>query len=606
MSNKPITLKRLFIGAAIGVLILGYLALFSHPTEKAISKAAPASALDSAPTPKVEATSVTHESEILSADNRFQQSPSGNFLAGIHAQAVGENRKALSYYDKTTEDQSLATATLYGRMYLLSLTEGSLDKALKSLNKAEGLGSKAPLSILARTAAAFKAGQYDNVKKLLNHDENGISRLLSPTLLAWAEVGNGNVAAAMSGFVPIKNTKQFTPMSILHTALINDVAGKPEAAAQKYLELQKLTGLSLRSIELMGRNLERQGQAQKAMALYKQLGAEAEAEILTHQATIRLSAKTPPPLDIDTPRKGAAEAIYGISTALLGQGNWESALALANMALYLRPDFPAASLVKAGALAQNNRISEANEIYKSIPDSSPLSWTAQLQLASNFDRIGQTEKSIKLLRVMADKHPTRERPLIEMGDILRGHERFAEAIGPYDDALKRAEPKNPALWVVYYARGIAYEQTKQWPKAEADFLTALTLQPNHPLILNYLGYSWVDQGLHLKRALGMISKAVELRPRDGYIVDSLGWGLYKTGNYPKAVKRLERAVMLRPADPLINDHLGDALWQVGRQREAKFQWQRSLDLDPKSEIADIVRQKLKTGLPTVNPTPKAH
>jgi Flp pilus assembly protein TadD len=140
--------------------------------------------------------------------------------------------------------------------------------------------------------------------------------------------------------------------------------------------------------------------------------------------------------------------------------------------------------------------------------------------------------------------------------------------------------------------------------AEGDFIQALALQPDQPMVLNYLGYSWIDQGLHLKKALEMIRKAVDLRPRDGYIVDSLGWGLYRMGDYKAAAKSLERAAMLRPADPLINDHLGDALWQIGRHREARFQWQRSLDLDPKSDIVESVREKLKNGLPTSAPVPQ--
>ncbi|MGH6660973.1 MAG: tetratricopeptide repeat protein, partial [Rhodospirillales bacterium] len=83
---------------------------------------------------------------------------------------------------------------------------------------------------------------------------------------------------------------------------------------------------------------------------------------------------------------------------------------------------------------------------------------------------------------------------------------------------------------------------------------------------------------------------------DGYIVDSLGWGYYKVGNFQKAVVELERAVELRPQDPIINDHLGDAYWQVGRQREAKFQWTRALSLKPDDDLLAKLQKKLKDGL----------
>jgi Flp pilus assembly protein TadD len=154
-------------------------------------------------------------------------------------------------------------------------------------------------------------------------------------------------------------------------------------------------------------------------------------------------------------------------------------------------------------------------------------------------------------------------------------------------------------WPLFYQRGIAYERSKQWDKAEADFLKALELEADQPLVLNYLGYSWVEMGRNLDRAQAMIEKAVEQRPEDGYIVDSLGWVLYRLGNFPGAVEHLERAVELRPVDPVINDHFGDALWMVGRKTEAQFQWKRSLSFKPEEKDAERIRQKLAKGLDAV-------
>ena len=125
---------------------------------------------------------------------------------------------------------------------------------------------------------------------------------------------------------------------------------------------------------------------------------------------------------------------------------------------------------------------------------------------------------------------------------------------------------------MFYFRGICYERSKQWPQAEADLKKALQLYPDQPLVLNYLGYSWIDQGVNLDEGMNMIRRAVEQRPDDGYIVNSLGWANFRIGNYDEAVKELERAVELKPDDPTINDHLGDAYWRVGRVLEARFQW----------------------------------
>jgi Flp pilus assembly protein TadD len=150
--------------------------------------------------------------------------------------------------------------------------------------------------------------------------------------------------------------------------------------------------------------------------------------------------------------------------------------------------------------------------------------------------------------------------------------------------------------MVFYFRGVCYERSKQWDKAEIDLKKALELFPDQPHVLNYLGYSWIDQGIHLDQGMAMIRKAVEQRPDDGYTVDSLGWAHYRLGNFDEAVKHLERAIEIRPEDPTINDHLGDAYWRVGRKLEATFQWAHARDLKPEPEELAQIEKKLKDGL----------
>jgi len=160
---------------------------------------------------------------------------------------------------------------------------------------------------------------------------------------------------------------------------------------------------------------------------------------------------------------------------------------------------------------------------------------------------------------------------------------------------------------LFYFRGICYERSKQWSKAEADFKKALELYPDQPLVLNYLGYSLVDQGLNLEEAFKMLRKAVELRPSDGYVVDSLGWAHYKLGQYGEAADTLEKAINLKPADPILNDHLGDAYWRVNRRIEAHFQWNHARDMGPDSEDLPAILKKIEVGLPdltTQAPVPK--
>jgi Flp pilus assembly protein TadD len=178
-----------------------------------------------------------------------------------------------------------------------------------------------------------------------------------------------------------------------------------------------------------------------------------------------------------------------------------------------------------------------------------------------------------------------------LGDFLRIDERYREAVTAYDTAHDRAADE--ADWRLYYTRGIALERAKLWDRAESDFLKALELEPDQPLVLNYLGYSWIEQGQNLARAKAMIEKAVAQRPQDGFIADSLGWALYRLGKYPDAVVHLERAVALEPGDPVINDHLGDAYWLADRREEARFQWKRALSQEPEADVEEIILDKLQ-------------
>ena len=184
-----------------------------------------------------------------------------------------------------------------------------------------------------------------------------------------------------------------------------------------------------------------------------------------------------------------------------------------------------------------------------------------------------------------------------LGNMLRGRKEFAEAAEYYSKALALIPKPGKDNWDQFYSRAVCFERLNDWPKAEADFLKAMELNPDEPLILNYLGYSWVDRNEHVDKALELIKKAVSLKPEDGYYVDSLGWAYFRMGKYEDAVQQLEHAVELKAEDPVINDHLGDAYWRAGRKLEAQFQWSTSLISKP--EAADIpkLRDKMKNGLP---------
>jgi tetratricopeptide (TPR) repeat protein len=243
----------------------------------------------------------------------------------------------------------------------------------------------------------------------------------------------------------------------------------------------------------------------------------------------------------------------------------------------------------------------AIKVYERVPASSPLKRNAQIQMAVDLDAADRSDEAIKILKGVISDDPKDLEALMALGNVERGKKKFADCTDTYSKAIDvLQDPNDKSNTVYYYYRGICEERSHQWPKAEADMKKALELQPDQPHVLNYLGYSWIDQGVNLDEGMKMIKRAVDQRPDDGYIVDSLGWAYYRIGNYDDAVKNLERAVDLKPEDPTINDHLGDAYWRVGRKLEAKFQWAHARDLKPEPDDLPKIEAKIQNGLPDDN------
>jgi tetratricopeptide (TPR) repeat protein len=300
---------------------------------------------------------------------------------------------------------------------------------------------------------------------------------------------------------------------------------------------------------------------------------------------------------VDTPQAGAAEVLYGLGAALGRQGGEDLGLIYLQLSLYLAPSYPLA-LLSLGDLYEALKKPElANKIYERLPLTSPLHRNAQIQLALNLDSLDRSDEAKANLEKVIAANPSDLEAIMALGNVLRGRKQFAECADIYSKGVDTIGKSEKSNWVIYYFRGICFERAKQWPKAEADFKRSLDLFPDEPHVLNYLGYSWIDQGINLDDGMRMIKRAVEQRADDGSIVDSLGWAYYRLGNMEEAVKHLERAVELKPEDPTINDHLGDAYWRVGRVLEARFQWSHARDFKPEPDDLIKIETKLKSGLP---------
>ena len=418
----------------------------------------------------------------------------------------------------------------------------------------------------------------------------GITQFLQPLLIAWSQQGDGHTDAALATLRPYLDGQRFRGIYALHAALIADQGGHTAEAAKLYHQARsELGGLNLRLAQILASAEARSGQPGEARHTLAQLVGEAP------EMSIALPALTAASMTAAAPRAadGIAEAYLALAGTLRAQDAGDFAMLLLRLALDLRPDFTAARLLCADILASEHHLENALQMLTAVASDDPLIAVVRLQRADLTEQMGHTEDAMRELRSIAHDYPGSPIAAIHEADLLRGKQRFTEAVAAYDRAIGTIKTPGPTDWMAYYDRGICYERSHQWSKAEADFKHALKLSPDQPFVLNYLGYSWADMGQNLTQARQMIETAMQRRPNDGAIVDSLGWVMFRQGQFADAVTTLERAVELDPEDAQINGHLGDAYWAAGRKLEATYQWRRALTFNPEPDDAAKLEAKLQ-------------
>ena len=521
----------------------------------------------------------------------------GAYLAGRHAQHVHDYGSAADFFARALQ-QDPNDLDLLNRTFRLELSEGNWSQAQALAPKVIEGNPRDPVANLFLSLAAVKRGDFAAADREAGDlPEEGLHRLATPLVQAWIKLGLGKYEAATKELAPIGEVRGLGQLRDLHWAAIADLAGDTKTAAEKYEAVLKASShLSWRAVDLVGNFYERSGRQDEARALYQRFAAENSGSGQADAALARAADTKAPPRRIPTAADGAAEALFDLASVLNQAETLDLALVYGRLSLFLKPDLAPAQLLVADVLEAQHRPEAALALNRAVDRKSIYGWMARLRAASSLEALDRTDEAIAELKAMAAERPDRVQPLVELGDLLRFKKRYKEAAAAYGDAIGRIGKPEQRHWSLYYSRGIALERAGDWPKAEADLQEALKLEPDQPLVLNYLGYSWVDKGVHLADAFRMIERAVQLRPNDGYIVDSLGWAHYQRGEYQEAARWLERAIELKPEDPTINDHLGDVYWRIGRKAEARSQWQRALLFKPEPDDAEAIQAKLQNGL----------
>jgi tetratricopeptide (TPR) repeat protein len=524
-------------------------------------------------------------------------SVSGSFLAARHAGVERDAAAAASYYRAALRGDP-RNNELLGRAFLAVLANGEVEEAVKLAERVLQADKNDRVARLVLGVRAIKQKQYPVARQQLAQSVRGPITDLAATLLsAWTQASPNESKAAIDAIDKLSGPEWYNLFKNLHAGLILDLAGQRKEAVKRFERAYQLDPTALRIVQAYGSHLARQGNKDEGLKVYKAFDELLPRHPLITDAISDISGGKRVPSIVDSPQAGAAEVLYGLGAALGRRGGVEDlGLVYLQLALYLAPNHPMALLSLADLYEGVKKYELAIKVYERVPANSPMQRNAQIQRAIGLDTLERADEAKATLEKLITDNPADLEAITALGNIQRGRKQFAECAEAYSKGIDTIQKSDKSNWVIYYFRGICYERSKQWPKAEADMKKALDLLPDQPLVLNYLGYSWVDQGVNLDEGMKMIQRAVEQRADDGYIVDSLGWAYYRIGNFEEAVKNLEHAVELKPEDPTINDHLGDAYWRIGRVLEARFQWSHARDLKPEPDELGKIEEKLKSGL----------
>lgn len=531
------------------------------------------------------------------------QSVAGSYLAGRQAAILSDFEASARYFSAALA-RDPGNADLMEDAIVSQLAMGRLDRALPIARLVEEKGNRSQAAHMVIIADMLKRGEFAAYLER-DTDTRGIGPLVDGLLNAWALVGTEDVEGALAAFDAVSEQRGVRGFALYHKAMALAGLGQFEAAGEIFENdgsgpLQQTRRGAMARAEILsqlGRNEDAIASLQAAFGTVNDPELDAMNLALEAGETLTFT-------HITSARDGVAEVFYSLAGALRQDAGADYTLLYGRIAHYLRPDHIDALLLNADLLETLQQFELANATYKQVPADHPAFHAAELGRAAALRQSGKPDAAIEVLEQVAKRFG--DLPLVHstLGDVLRQQDRFDEAVASYDRALALTDTDERRSWFLHYARAISYERLKEWPSAEADFRRALELNPGQPQVLNYLGYSLVEKQIKLDEALGMIEQAVASSPDSGYIVDSLGWVLYRLGRYEEAVGHMERAVELMPIDPVVNDHLGDVYWAVGREREAQFQWMRALSfVDPDDNDAeadpDRMRRKLDVGLDKV-------
>ena len=537
------------------------------------------------------------------SSNKFNDADNiSDYFSGILLLNDNQYNSSFKYLKKLSGLEEIHTN--YSIKYLYSLVNsGNINEAFNysrklEKQKLESFESNLITGIFYLKKSDFKSAKKYFLKAKAKGSKFVLNNYVSDSLYNWSNLTNIDKSSANLELK--KLDKRFENLKKIQSVFLNCYYNSSDTNelfstlnSNQRTDFSRYNYFHASYAISIGKINEAKSIVQSALKLYPR-------NLLLNQYKIDLNElKNMDAFDCRKEKHVVAEILYITANALSSQSLYSLSNFYLNLAKFLNEDFHSFETLLAENFYKTNNFEDAKKIYKNLSKrGEAFKWYSTKQLARIFIQEKKTKDAIKLTSsVYKDLINKEVYETFDFAEFLKNNEKFQESIFHYTAVLKNIKSKHPLYPKATDGRGVAYERIGNWDKAEKDLLASLSADPDQAYVINYLAYSWIEKGIKIEKSLNMLEKANKLKSNDPFIIDSLGWALFKLERYKESKKYLQLAVRLMPGDPIVNDHYGDVLWKNGNQLQARYYWNYVLNLKKTEEnLKKIIDKKLIQGL----------
>ena len=532
-------------------------------------------------------------------ENDFNPKYLSNYLSAIVSQNNKESDDAVKYFNSSKI--LINKHEKYLKKYVITLTvNGQVQKSINIIKKNRGQNNskffEAKLLLLIDN---FKKREFDQNIELLNEfqsyrDYDNFQYIIYEVLKSYNDL-----------FLTRElnlNKKKFGKLSSINEAFQYCYLNQPETNLKFINLINSDEGDYTRYLFFYLNNLIKEKDFKSALRTSREINA-LDSNLLIQQAKQWIDNSNFNKFDhffsCENEVDILAEFFFLISNFLAVDENFEKSNFYLNISNYLNPKFyfnlthlvsnysEIRNYEKMRSLLEN--FNKEDEIYH---------WYKLKKISQIIYNEQNSKQSLNYIETKFNEYSNPSAKIIyDMGNIYKRNKEFEKSIKYYSLLLEKLNENSDEYADVLHKRGMSYERVGDDKNSDKDLLKSLSIKPDDPYVLNYLGYSWLERSYKIQEAIGMLNKAYNQKKNDPFIIDSVGWGYYLIGDFVNAENFLRKAIQLMPKDPIVNDHYGDVLWKLNRKIQAKYYWQSALSSEESdNEMKTIISKKLLKGL----------